>query len=89
MKMSVGAEILGVWVRGSLKNRWGQGKGEKSGYKTKGQITWAGLAHFAEISAPLDKRNKNQLCDYMTTESARLAGIPVLWCRNPGWKCYK
>ena len=23
-------------------------------------------------------RNKDQLCDYMTTEPARLAGIPVL-----------
>ena len=32
----------------------------------------------------LVKRNKNQLCDYMTTEPARLAGIPVLWCRDPG-----
>ena len=32
----------------------------------------------------LDKRNKNQLCDYMTTEPARLAGIPVLWCLDPG-----
>ena len=26
----------------------------------------------------LVKRNKNQLSDYMTTEPARLAGIPVL-----------
>ena len=26
----------------------------------------------------LVKRNKNQLCDYMTTQPARLAGIPVL-----------
>ena len=32
----------------------------------------------------LVKRNKNQLCDYMTTEPARLAGIPVLWCLDPG-----
>ena len=34
----------------------------------------------------LDTRNKNQLCDYMTTEPARLAGIPALWCGDPGWK---
>ena len=34
----------------------------------------------------LVKRNKNQLCDYMTTEPARLAGIPALWCEDPGWK---
>ena len=26
----------------------------------------------------LVKCNKNQLCDYMTTEPARLAGIPIL-----------
>ena len=26
----------------------------------------------------LVKRNKNQLCDYITTQPARLAGIPVL-----------
>ena len=32
----------------------------------------------------LVKRNKKQLCDYMTTEPARLAGIPVLWCLDPG-----
>ena len=28
----------------------------------------------------LNQRNKNRLCDYMTTEPARLAGITVLWC---------
>ena len=28
----------------------------------------------------LVKRNKNQLCDYMTTEPAGLAGISILWC---------
>ena len=27
--MSVGAEILGVWVRGALKNRLGQGGGRE------------------------------------------------------------
>ena len=34
----------------------------------------------------LVERNKNELCDYRTTEPARLAGIPVLWCRGRGWK---
>ena len=43
-----GAEILS----GALKNRWGQGDGVQSGYRTKGLITWAGLARFAEIPAP-------------------------------------
>ena len=51
MKMFVNAEILGVWILlwkiGEVK-----GKGVNSGYKTKGLITWAGLALFAEISAP-------------------------------------
>ena len=28
----------------------------------------------------LVKRSKNQLCDYMTTEPAGLAGISILWC---------
>ena len=38
----------------------------------------------------LVKSIKNQICDYMTTEPARLAGIPVLWCRlDPGWKFSK
>ena len=27
-------------------------EGVKSGYRTSGLITWAGLAHFAEILAP-------------------------------------
>ena len=47
MKMFVDAEILSVWVCGALKNRWGH-----SGYETKGLIKWAGLARFAEMSAP-------------------------------------
>ena len=29
-----------------------KGEGVKSGYKTKGLITWAGPASFAEIPAP-------------------------------------
>ena len=28
------------------------------------------------------ERNKNHFCDYMTSEPARLAEIPVLWCRE-------
>ena len=40
MKMFGGAEILAVWVRGALKNRWRQGEsGVKSRNKTKGVIT--------------------------------------------------
>ena len=46
-----GVEISCVYS-GALKNRWGQGEGVKSGYRTKGLITWAGLACFAEIPAP-------------------------------------
>ena len=45
-------------------------EGVKSSYRTKGLITWAGLSRFAEIST-------FQLND-------RLAGIPVLWCWDPG-----
>ena len=33
----------------------------------------------------LIKRKKNQLCDNMTTEPARLAGILVLWCGISVW----
>ena len=37
----------GLWKIGDVK-----GEGVKSGYKTKGLITWAGQACFAEIAAP-------------------------------------
>ena len=37
----------GLWKIGEVKR-----KGVKSGYRTKGLITWAGPARFAEISAP-------------------------------------
>ena len=46
-----GAKILRVfgelWKIGKVK-----GEGVRSGYRTKGPITWAGLARFAKISAP-------------------------------------
>ena len=37
-------------------------------------MSWA--ASFCRDPGTLVKRNKNQLCDYMTTELARLARIP-------------
>ena len=41
-------------------------------------MSWA-QGSLAEISIPsLNAIKKNQLCDYMTTERARLAWIPVL-----------
>ena len=56
MKMLSGGGGGGGGAGGScsraLKNRWGWGEGVKSGYRTKGQITWAGLARFAEVPAP-------------------------------------
>ena len=51
MKM-LGVGGGGGGCSGALKNRWGRGEGVKSGYRTKGQITWAGLARFAEILTP-------------------------------------
>ena len=78
-----------VCVRSLWKIAEVRREGVESGYRTNGLITWAGLVSFAEISAPSLKRNKNQLCNYMTTEPAPLTGIPVLWCRDPGWKCSK
>ena len=42
-------------------------------------ITWAWLVRF--IARDLDtlvKRDETQLCDFITTEPARLAGIPVI-----------
>ena len=71
--------IGGLWIIAEV-----EGVGVKSGNKTKSLIKWVGLARFAEISAPLVKHNKNQLCNYMTAEQGRLAGIPVLWCWDPG-----
>ena len=63
-----GAEILSM-CSGALKNRWAQGEGVKTGYRTKGLIAWAGLARFAEIPALYDNRANlgSQYCD---------AGIP-------------
>ena len=51
MKMlRMASEILCV-CSGALRNRWDQGEGVKSGYKTKGLFTWAELDRFAEIPA--------------------------------------
>ena len=50
--------------------------------KVKGE--WVGPGYMSRAGSlsrkpgTLVKRNKNDLCDYMTTEPARLAGIPVL-----------
>ena len=56
-----------------------RGEGVKSGCRARGLITWAWLVRFiARDLGTLVKRNKNQLCDFMTTEPARLAGIPVI-----------
>ena len=64
-----------------------RGRAQNLAIKLGGRITWVGPACFAEIVASLSyKGNKNQLCYFMTTVPARLAGIPVLWCRNPCWK---
>ena len=64
-----------------LKNQWGQREGVKSGYRTKGLITLTGLCR---DPGTLVKRNKNQLCDYITTKPVRLAGIPVFLAGMPG-----
>ena len=87
MKMWGGGEpmcVRSLWKIGEVKR-----EGVESGYRTKGLITWAGVVSFAEISEPSLKRNKKQLCNYITTEPARLAGISVLWCRDPECKFSK
>ena len=75
-----GAEILCL-SSGAIKNRWGQGEGVKSGYRTKGVITWLELRDWFTCRDPgtLVKRNKNQLCHYKTTEPAQYcdARIPA------------
>ena len=57
-----------------------RGKGVKSGFRTRGlMITWAWLVRFiARDLGTLVKRNETQLCDFITTEPARLAGIAVI-----------
>ena len=70
--------VRGLWKIGEVK-----GEGIKSGYRTEDLITWAGQARFAEIGN-LVERNKNQLCDYTTTEPARLAGIQYCDAGIPG-----
>ena len=47
-----------------------------------GPVSRAGPV-FRDLGTPV-KRNKNQLCDYMTTGPARLAEMPVSRCRDPG-----
>ena len=73
----IGAEILGVCVRGLCKIGKVKGEDAKSGYRTKGphEPRWLALQRSRHLSY---KRNKNQLCNYITTESAWLAGIPEL-----------
>ena len=42
-----GGVVEGLWKIGEVK-----GVGVNSGYRSKGLITWAGLARFSEISVP-------------------------------------
>ena len=63
-------------VLGGFKKSEVKGEGVKSGYRTKGLITHEPGRLALQRSRHLSTRNKNQLCDYMTTEPARLAGIP-------------
>ena len=65
-----------VCARGLSKIGEVKGEGVKSGYRTKGLITHEPGRLALQRSRHLSKRNKNQFCDYMTTEPARLAGIP-------------
>ena len=76
-----------VCVLGGFENRWGQGEGVKSGYSTKGLIAWTGLARFAEIPAPkLNATKINFAIIWQPSQPAWIAGIPVLWRRDPRWK---
>ena len=50
-------------------------------------MSWAGS--LCRKPGNLVKRNKTHLCDYMTTEPAGLAGIPICDAGDPGWKFSK
>ena len=85
-----GAEIL-CMCSGALKNRWAQGEGVKTGYRTKGLIAWAGMARFAEIPALYDNRASLVSWDPSTvTPGSRveifqvitLAGRPGEWTKR-------
>ena len=85
-----GAEIL-CMCSGALKNRWAQGEGVKTGYRTKGLIAWAGMARFAEIPALYDNRASlvslgSQYCDaWIPVEIFQvitLAGRPGEWTKR-------
>ena len=59
---------------GALKNRRGRGEGVKSG---PGYMSRAGS--LCRKPCTLVKRNKNQLCDYMTTgPGARFSKVPII-----------
>ena len=68
--------------RGFENSARSRGEGVKSRYRTKDLITSAGAGSLCRDLGTLVKCNKNELCDYMTTEQARLARVPVL-CRDP------
>ena len=69
MRWGRGGGLNFVCVLGALKNRCGME------YRTKGLINEPGWLAL-QRSWYLSEAQQNQLCDYMTTESARLAGIP-------------
>ena len=71
-------------------------EGVKSGFRKRGlMITWAWLVRFiARDLGTLAERSETQLCDFITTEPARLVGIAVIpggnfpsnhTCRTARW----
>ena len=71
----MGAEILCVCSGGFHKSVRSRGRAFRK--------IWPVLLALQPDHGILVKRNRNQLCDYiMTTEPARLAGIPVLRSRD-------
>ena len=56
-------------------------------FRTASNLFW-GLITGA-VFRGLSKLQQNELYDYVTSETARLAGIPVLWCGDRCWSGWK
>ena len=80
----VEAQILCVCLGGFEKSVSSRGRVKNLAIELRAWSHEPGLLLWRDLST-LVERNKNHLCDYMTTEPARLAQIPVLWCRDPRW----
>ena len=74
-----GAEILCV-CSGAIKNRWGQGEGVKSGYRTKGVITWLELRDWLHAEIPAPWLNETKINFAIIWQPSQPGSLEYLYC---------